>query len=68
MQVGVRMKPNEHYMDYTGSSVYCQSQIEKARAHALAACIGGTRGVQPLLQPGPSHSSRAASTAQQTAH
>jgi len=25
------MKPNEHYMDYTGSSVYCQSQIEQVR-------------------------------------
>lgn len=35
-QVGCRMKPNEHYMDYTGSSVYCQSQIEH---------VGG--GVQP---------------------
>lgn len=31
VQVGCRMKPNEHYMDYTGSSVYCQSQIEQVR-------------------------------------
>lgn len=31
LQVGVRMKPNEHYLDYTGSSVYCQSQIEQVR-------------------------------------
>jgi hypothetical protein len=31
LQVGCRMKPNEHYMDYTGSSVYCQSQIEQVR-------------------------------------
>jgi hypothetical protein len=29
------MKPNEHYMDYTGSSVYCQSQIEQVGAPGL---------------------------------
>eukprot|EP00201_Polytomella_parva_P019889 CAMPEP_0175045484 /NCGR_PEP_ID=MMETSP0052_2-20121109/4452_1 /TAXON_ID=51329 ORGANISM="Polytomella parva, Strain SAG 63-3" /NCGR_SAMPLE_ID=MMETSP0052_2 /ASSEMBLY_ACC=CAM_ASM_000194 /LENGTH=457 /DNA_ID=CAMNT_0016309027 /DNA_START=682 /DNA_END=2052 /DNA_ORIENTATION=- len=27
-EVGCRMQPNEHYVDYTGSSVYCQSQID----------------------------------------
>eukprot|EP00798_Chlamydomonas_sp_ICE-L_P024132 gene24132-9714_t len=27
-EVAVRMKPKEHYMDYTGSSVYCQSQLD----------------------------------------
>jgi hypothetical protein len=31
------MKPNEHYMDYTGSSVYCQSQIEQV---GLLCCLG----------------------------
>jgi hypothetical protein len=30
-EVGCRMKPNEHYMDYTGSSVYCQSQLDEVR-------------------------------------
>jgi hypothetical protein len=35
VQVGCRMKPNEHYMDYTGSSVYCQSQIDQVRPCVL---------------------------------
>jgi hypothetical protein len=36
-EVGCRMKPNEHYMDYTGSSVYCQSQLDEVRGAGLGA-------------------------------
>lgn len=32
------MKPNEHYLDYTGSSVYCQSQIEQVSSYEAAEC------------------------------
>lgn len=27
-EVGCRMKPHEHYLDYTGSSLYCSSALQ----------------------------------------
>jgi hypothetical protein len=27
-EIGIRLPPNEHYMDYTGSSLYCTSILK----------------------------------------
>jgi hypothetical protein len=41
------MKPNEHYMDYTGSSVYCQSQIEQVGLEVMCGvCVSRTGTVE----------------------
>jgi hypothetical protein len=47
LQVGCRMKPNEHYMDYTGSSVYCQSQIEQVFEELRGHMFGNPHSANP---------------------
>lgn len=47
VQVGCRMKPNEHYLDYTGSSVYCQSQIEKVFDELRTHMFGNPHSANP---------------------
>lgn len=41
-EVGCRMKPNEHYLDYTGSALYCSSALhcifEELQVSILAPC------------------------------
>eukprot|EP00878_Enallax_costatus_P013939 GHUV01014576.1.p1 GENE.GHUV01014576.1~~GHUV01014576.1.p1 ORF type:complete len:479 (+),score=157.31 GHUV01014576.1:163-1437(+) len=46
-EVGCRMKPNEHYMDYTGSSVYCQSQIEQVFDELRSHMFGNPHSANP---------------------
>lgn len=46
-QVGCRMKPNEHYMDYTGSSVYCQSQIDQVFDELRSQMFGNPHSANP---------------------
>jgi selenocysteine lyase/cysteine desulfurase len=41
------MKPNEHYLDYTGSSVYCQSQIERVFAELRSHMFGNPHSANP---------------------
>lgn len=41
------MKPNEHYMDYTGSSVYCQSQIEQVFEELRTHMFGNPHSANP---------------------
>lgn len=41
------MKPNEHYMDYTGSSVYCQSQIEQVFDELRSHMFGNPHSANP---------------------
>jgi hypothetical protein len=47
VQVGCRMKPNEHYMDYTGSSVYCQSQIDQVFDELRSQMFGNPHSANP---------------------
>lgn len=46
-EVGCRMKPNEHYMDYTGSSVYCQSQIDQVFDELRSQMFGNPHSANP---------------------
>ena len=46
-EVGCRMQPNEHYMDYTGSSVYCQSQLEKVFQELSSHMYGNPHSANP---------------------
>ncbi|GMH33807.1 hypothetical protein BSKO_01641 [Bryopsis sp. KO-2023] len=46
-EVGCRMQPNEHYMDYTGSSVYCQSQIDAAFDELKSNMFGNPHSQNP---------------------
>jgi len=46
-EVGCRMGSNEHYMDYTGSSVYCQSQIDAAFHELRTNMFGNPHSANP---------------------
>ncbi|GFR48351.1 hypothetical protein Agub_g10238 [Astrephomene gubernaculifera] len=46
-EVGVRMAPNEHYLDYTGSSVYCQSQLDAVFAELRQCMFGNPHSANP---------------------
>lgn len=41
------MAPNEHYMDYTGSSVYCQSQIDAVFQELRQCMFGNPHSANP---------------------
>lgn len=58
-EIGPRLPPGEHYLDFTGSSLYWKSQIEaalKAR-HGLVACqdraASAEAAPEPLRPPPP---------------
>jgi len=46
-EVGVRMKPREHYMDYTGSGVYCQSQLDAVFQELRTNMFGNPHSANP---------------------
>lgn len=46
-EVGCRMGPKEHYMDYTGSAVYCQSQLEAAFQEMKTHMFGNPHSQNP---------------------
>lgn len=46
-EVGCRMRANEHYMDYTGSSVYCQSQLDAAFHELQTHMFGNPHSANP---------------------
>ncbi|KAG2483027.1 hypothetical protein HYH03_018058 [Edaphochlamys debaryana] len=46
-EVGCRMAPGEHYMDYTGSSVYCQSQLDAVFAELKQCMFGNPHSANP---------------------
>eukprot|EP00803_Ostreobium_quekettii_P001179 evm.model.scf_2321.2 EVM.evm.TU.scf_2321.2 scf_2321:18238-20607(-) len=46
-EVGCRMGPEETYMDYTGSSVYCQSQIDAAFEELKTNLFGNPHSANP---------------------
>ncbi|KAG2427700.1 hypothetical protein HYH02_014532 [Chlamydomonas schloesseri] len=46
-EVGCRMQPNEHYMDYTGSSVYCQTQLGNVFAELRQCMFGNPHSANP---------------------
>ena len=41
------MQPNEHYMDYTGSSVYCQTQLDNVFAELKQCMFGNPHSANP---------------------
>lgn len=41
------MKANEHYMDYTGSSLYCNSQVEGAIQELKSRVFGNPHSANP---------------------
>ena len=47
VEVGVRMQPGEHYLDYTGSSVYCQSQLEAVFQELRSHMYGNPHSANP---------------------
>jgi molybdenum cofactor sulfurtransferase len=46
-EVGCRMKPGEHYLDYTGASVYCQSQLRAVFDELSATMFGNPHSANP---------------------
>ncbi|GIL62185.1 hypothetical protein Vafri_16451 [Volvox africanus] len=46
-EVGCRMAPNEHYMDYTGSSVYCQTQLDNVFSELRQCMFGNPHSANP---------------------
>eukprot|EP01025_Chloroclados_australasicus_P039899 TRINITY_DN4155_c0_g1_i1.p1 TRINITY_DN4155_c0_g1~~TRINITY_DN4155_c0_g1_i1.p1 ORF type:complete len:789 (+),score=82.25 TRINITY_DN4155_c0_g1_i1:167-2533(+) len=46
-EVAPRMKPYEHYLDYTGSSVYCNSQLEAALKELSTQMFGNPHSANP---------------------
>ncbi|KXZ42547.1 hypothetical protein GPECTOR_136g630 [Gonium pectorale] len=47
LEVGCRMAPNEHYLDYTGSSVYCQSQLDAVFSELRQCMFGNPHSANP---------------------
>jgi molybdenum cofactor sulfurtransferase len=41
------MGPDQHYMDYTGSSLYCNSQLEAAFQELRGAVFGNPHSANP---------------------
>ncbi|EFJ44557.1 hypothetical protein VOLCADRAFT_64703 [Volvox carteri f. nagariensis] len=41
------MAPNEHYLDYTGSSVYCQTQLENVFSELRQCMFGNPHSANP---------------------
>eukprot|EP00884_Botryococcus_braunii_P001647 jgi/Botrbrau1/11483/Bobra.0360s0010.1 len=46
-EVASRMKPNEHYLDYTGSSLYCNSQLDGAIEELKRHVFGNPHSANP---------------------
>jgi molybdenum cofactor sulfurtransferase len=46
-EVGVRMKRGEHYLDYTGASVYCQSQLQSVFSELSGTMFGNPHSANP---------------------
>eukprot|EP01023_Acetabularia_acetabulum_P007645 TRINITY_DN13364_c0_g2_i1.p1 TRINITY_DN13364_c0_g2~~TRINITY_DN13364_c0_g2_i1.p1 ORF type:complete len:803 (-),score=148.34 TRINITY_DN13364_c0_g2_i1:249-2657(-) len=46
-EVAPRMKPHEHYLDYTGSSVYCNSYLESALKELSGQMFGNPHSANP---------------------
>jgi molybdenum cofactor sulfurtransferase len=46
-EVGSRLKPNEHYLDYTGSSLYCNSQLQAAFEELKRHVYGNPHSANP---------------------
>eukprot|EP00899_Mesostigma_viride_P007506 jgi/Mesvir1/16757/Mv15130-RA.2 len=46
-EVGTRLGPNEHYLDYTGSSLYCNSTLDAAFKDLKSAVFGNPHSANP---------------------
>eukprot|EP01023_Acetabularia_acetabulum_P039417 TRINITY_DN3793_c0_g1_i7.p1 TRINITY_DN3793_c0_g1~~TRINITY_DN3793_c0_g1_i7.p1 ORF type:complete len:652 (+),score=114.99 TRINITY_DN3793_c0_g1_i7:24-1958(+) len=46
-EVAPRMQPHEHYMDYTGASVYCNSQLKASLQELEANMFGNPHSANP---------------------
>eukprot|EP01026_Neomeris_dumetosa_P051267 TRINITY_DN4507_c0_g1_i3.p1 TRINITY_DN4507_c0_g1~~TRINITY_DN4507_c0_g1_i3.p1 ORF type:complete len:788 (-),score=106.11 TRINITY_DN4507_c0_g1_i3:276-2639(-) len=49
-EVAPRMQPHEHYLDYTGSSVYCNSQLQAALEELSTQMFGNPHSANPSSQ------------------
>lgn len=46
-EIGSRMRPGNHYLDYTGSSLYCNSQLEAAFQELKSHVFGNPHSANP---------------------